>query len=308
MGIIHHRFITYIISGTLFIASAAAFLAWGLNPGIDFTGGTLMEIEYAGARPSVKDLRAQLIDTGVPNPIIQPTEERGFFIRAEHISEDLHQQILRRLEVGSERLEAGSGKLAADPVEKRFDTIGPTIGQELARRSMLSIALVILLIVLYIAFAFRKVSEPVASWKYGVATIIALVHDVAIPVGIFAVLGRFYSVEVDTLFVTALLTILGFSVHDTIVVFDRIRENLKNARSLKPFEEVVGESISQTITRSINTSLTVLLVLLAVYFFGGASIQMFALTLIVGIIFGTYSSICLASPLLVAWEKLSGKK
>ncbi len=290
MSVIHYRTITYIISGALFLASVIAFSIWGLNLGIDFTGGTLMEIEYKGERPSLEAMRELLARAGISNGVLQPTGERGFLVRAENISEELHQQVLGELRE--------KGEL----VEKRFDSIGPTIGQELLRRSVLAIAIVILLIVSYIAFAFRKVSEPVASWKYGVATVIALLHDVAIPVGIFAVLGHFYGVEIDTLFITALLTVLGFSVHDTIVVFDRIRENLKNAKRSESFETVVGQSIKETVTRSINTSLTVLLVLFAVYFFGGETIQMFALTLIIGIAFGTYSSIFLASPLLVTWN------
>lgn len=280
------------------LLSLLVFFFWGLKLGIDFTGGTLIEIEYRVAPPSIDTLNARSQAAGIPHVIIQPTGERGVLIRTEHLSEGEHQALLQSLR-------GGDGESL---VEKRFDTIGPTIGRELARKSVWAIALVIILIVLYIAWAFRKVSEPVSSWKYGVATVIALVHDVTIPVGIFSVLGHFYGIEVDTLFVTALLTILGFSVHDTIVVFDRIRENLKNAKGKLSFETVVGESISQTLTRSVNTSMTVLFVLLAIYFFGGASVEYFALALIVGIAFGTYSSICLASPILVTWQQWSDRE
>lgn len=187
-------------------------------------------------------------------------------------------------------------------MERRFDTIGPTIGQELRTKSLIAIALVILLIVSYIAFAFRSVSQPLASWKYGATTVVALIHDVIIPAGFFAVAGRFLGFEVDTLFVTAVLTILGFSVHDTIVVFDRIRENLKRPSFRGDFEALVNQSVRETLVRSLNTSLTVILALAAVYFFGGVSTKVFSVTLIVGIVVGTYSSIFIASPLLVTWN------
>lgn len=292
------RKVTYIISGTLFLLSLLALSFWGLKPGIDFTGGSLLEIEYRGERASQEEIGGALRKSGIENAVIQPADERGVLIRMRHMTEDEHQNVLKTLRGGD----------AASVIEKRFDTIGPTIGKELARKSIYAILLVIALIILYIAWAFRHVSEPVSSWKYGIATVIALVHDVMIPVGIFAVLGHFYGVEIDTLFVTAVLTILGFSVHDTIVVFDRIRERLKDAKKNVSFEQLVGESISETITRSVNTSLTVLLVLAAIYFFGGDTVQNFALALIIGIGFGTYSSIFLASPILVTWNNLSIRK
>ena len=168
--------------------------------------------------------------------------------------------------------------------------------------------LVIVMIVLYIAFAFRKVSQPVNSFYYGLMAVVALIHDVTLPAGVFAVLGHYYGVEVDTLFVTALLTVLGFSVHDTIVVFDRIRENLRNNGNKNNFETIVGASVNQTISRSINTSLTVILVLLAIFFLGGESTKYFSLALLIGVAIGTYSSIFLASPLLVTLQKLKNGK
>ncbi|TAK57569.1 protein translocase subunit SecF, partial [Patescibacteria group bacterium] len=177
---------------------------------------------------------------------------------------------------------------------------------ESAKKSFASIAIVIIAIVLFIAFAFRKVSEPVSSWKYGIIAIVALVHDVIVPTGVFAILGHFKGYEIDSLFVTALLVVLGFSVHDTIVVFDRVRENLKINRTYgkkQTFEQIVGNSISQTFTRSINTSLTVFLSLIVLYFVGGGATQHFTLALIIGIVAGTYSSIFLGSPLLVTIEK-----
>ena len=200
-------------------------------------------------------------------------------------------------------------KNAPEFSEKRFDAIGPTIGQELKRKSIYAIIFVLVLIVLYIAWAFRKVSKPIASWKYGVVAVTALFHDVLIPTGLFSVLGKFAGAEVDTLFVTALLTILGFSVHDTIVVFDRVRENLRNSLGRGvDFSAIVEQSIKETIVRSINTSLTVILSLLAVFLFGGESIRYFTLTLIIGVVIGTYSSIFIASPLLVTWQLFSNRQ
>ena len=190
--------------------------------------------------------------------------------------------------------------------QTNFTSIGPSVGQELVSKAIFAIVLVVIAIVLYIAFAFRTVSKPVASWKYGIIAIATLVHDIAIPAGVFALLGHFYGAEVDTLFVVALLTVLGISVSDTIVVFDRIRENLKN-HTAPTFAETVGKSLSQTFVRSINTSLTVILVLISLFFFGPLATKNFALVLIVGMFFGTYSSIFVASPLLVIAEGLQGK-
>lgn len=197
---------------------------------------------------------------------------------------------------------------AAIVIEDQFESIGPTVGKELMTRSIYSIIAVLSAIIIYIAWAFRKVSKPVSSWKYGVAAVIALLHDVIIPCGIFAVLGHYFNVEIDILFITALLTMLGFSVHDTIVVFDRTRENLARSRQLGVFEDIVNQSVNETIRRSINTSMTAFLALLAMYLFGGDSVKYFVLALMMGIVFGTYSSIFIASPLLVVWNNWSMKK
>ena len=242
-----------------------------------------MEVEYKNDRPQVV----------LPDALIQPVGERGLILRLPAIDEARHQEIIAELKKGGELN------------EKQFTSVGPTIGQELKKNSLYAIILVMVMIAIYIAWAFREVSRPVSSWKYGAAALVALVHDVSIPAGFFAFLGHFYGVTVDTLFVTALLTILGFSVHDTIVVFDRIRENLKKFGAKENFENVVETSLRQTIGRSINTSLTVMLVMLALYFFGGASTQMFSLTILIGVFFGTYSSIFIASFLLVSWNKWS---
>jgi len=293
MAIIPNRKIFYIFSGTLLLASIISLLVFGLKTGIDFTGGSLLEVEYSEGRVPPDEIRGTLEGFGLGNIVIQETENEGFILRFKEVDEDTHQKILSALRGG------GGGVF-----EKRFVAIGPTIGCELKERSLWAIFVVLFLIVLYIAWAFRRVSKPVSSWKYGVVALIALFHDVLIPVGLFSILGRFVPAEVDTLFVTALLTILGFSVHDTIVVFDRIRENLKKAGSrIESFGELVEGSVKETFVRSINTSFTVLLSLSAVFLFGGESVKYFTLALIVGVVAGTYSSIFIASPLLVTWQE-----
>jgi preprotein translocase subunit SecF len=260
--------------------------------GIDFTGGSLLEIKFADNVLDNQAIKNKLAPLNLGDINVQPTAEKSVILRTKDIDEPTHQKVLKAL---------------GNVEEQRFESVGPVVGSELKSRAFYAIALTMLAIVLYIAWAFRKVSRPIASWKYGVATLVALVHDVIIPVGFFSILGHFMGVEIDLLFVTAVLTILGFSVHDTIVVFDRIRENLRRGGS-GDFEATVDKSIHQTLTRSINTSLTVLLTLLAVYIFGGETIKYFALALLVGIIFGTYSSIFIASPVLVVWEGWKKRK
>lgn len=297
MNIVAHRKIFYLLSGLLILTSVIAVSIWGLKFGIDFTGGSILEVEFENNRPAVAELNERARTLNLGDVRFQPSGKNALLVRTSHLSEEKHQALLGAI----------AGDKSSGVSEKRFDAVGPVIGRELQRKSAVAVVLVILLIVSYIAFAFRKVSEPVASWKYGLTTVAALLHDVVIPVGFFALGGHFWGFEVDTLFITAVLTILGFSVHDTIVVFDRIRENLKNSRDRFSFQEVVGQSVSQTMTRSINTSLTVVLALLAVYFFGGESTKVFSLTIIIGIFFGTYSSIFIASPLLVTWHQWNAK-
>lgn len=297
MGIVNNRKKFYIISGALVVASFAAIAVFGLNLGIDFRGGSLLEVSYNGERPDMNAISEAVAEVTQSEPSVRPIGESGYVIRMTSVNDTDRVNVLAKLS-------------SVDPnfTEERFDSIGPLLGKESGRKSMISISLVLIMIVAFIAFAFRRVSEPVSSWKYGIIAIVALIHDVTIPTGIFAVLGHFNpTVEVDTLFVTALLVILGFSVHDTIVVFDRIRENLKYNRR-QPFEEIVGASVSQTITRSINTSLTVIFALVVLYFVGGSAIQNFTLALLIGVIAGTYSSIFLGSPLLVTAEKWQSRK
>lgn len=254
-----------------------------------------MEVTFE-IETSTDSVRGALAEYGYEAARVQPSGE-GYIIRLEPMTEEEHQTVLAHL-----------AEQVGPAEELRFDSIGPVIGSELRSKALWAIGAALILILIYIAWAFRKVSEPVASWKYGVLTIIAALHDLIIPIGVFAVLGAVLGYQIDTAFVAALLTILGYSINDTIVVFDRTRENLANLTSSEKFESVVNRSVNQTLSRSVNTSITTLLALVAVFLFGGDTIQHFALALIMGIISGTYSSIFLASPLLVAWEKIGKNK
>ncbi len=297
MFIIRHKAVFLAISAALLLGSLVAALMFGLRLGIDFKGGTLLELEYSNTRPEATLVQDTLKSAGVTDAVVQNIGGNGLSVKSRPLSEAERAAVVADLSM------AGKYPLT----QKSFTSIGPSVGRELAHKAVVAIILVVIAIVLFIAYAFRSVSEPVSSWKYGLIAIATLAHDVLIPTGVFALLGHFLGAEVDTLFVVALLTVLGISVADTIVVFDRIRENLKN-RVAPTFAETVGKSLSQTFVRSVNTSLTVLLVLAALFFFGPASTKNFALVLIVGMFFGTYSSIFVASPLLVLAEKWQGKK
>jgi preprotein translocase subunit SecF len=300
MYIITHRKFFYIIPIFLVALSLAATATFGLKGGVDLTGGSLLEVSYPEGRPSEEAVEAAVAGLNLGSVHVQATGEDGFILRMRDINDAEKQGLLQALTLGEKVVKT-----------ERFTSIGPTIGKELRSKAWVAIALVLLAIIAYIAFAFRKVSAPVSSWKYGAVAIVTLVHDIILPVGLFALLGVTHGAEVDSLFIVGLLTILGISINDTIVVFDRIRENLKvnaNNNVKEEYEQTVGRSITQTIARSINTSLTVIIVLLALYFLGPASTKDFSLTLIVGMLAGTYSSIFLASPLLVTWERWSAKR
>lgn len=254
MFVIKYRKIFYAFSILLVVLSIASVAKWGLKEGIDFKGGSIIEIEYVDARPDMGEVYFELSPLEI-NASVRPTGEKGYIIRTKTLTEEEHAKLLTAISDG------GKAKLEV----KRFDTIGPILGAELRAKSLVSIILVIIAIVLFITYAFRKVSEPVSSWIYGLIAVISLVHDVIVPTGVFAILGHYYGHEVDTLFITALLVILGFSIHDTIVVFDRTRENLKINKEegkKEAFDITVSKSVSQTFARSINTSLTVVLTLL----------------------------------------------
>ena len=299
LKIIQNRKYYYIVSGALFVISIFSLIVWGLKPGLDFTGGSLMELSFEPNRPNVQEVQVTMQPLGLGDLVTQPAGDKNVILRFKTVDEPTHQKILAAL---NDKFSSTTTNQTIK--EQRFESVGPVIGKELEKRAWMAILLASLAIIIYIAFAFRKVSRPVASWKFGVSAIVALIHDITIVTGLFSILGHFAGMEIDSLFITALLTILGFSVHDTIVVFDRTRENLSKHYS-GSFEEVVNDSVNQTITRSINTSLTVLLVLLTLYVLGGSSIKNFVLALLFGIAIGTYSSIFVASPVIVDWNIFS---
>lgn len=291
MFVIKYKKLFVGISIALVVLSLGAIGYFGLNLGIDFKGGSLSEVEFKGARPEQKVVEAQVKSLGYGEVTIQPTDT-GYFMKSRALSEAERASLMKSL-----------GDTA---VEKSFTSIGPSVGAELVHKSILLFILVSLGIIFFIAFSFRKVTKPISSWTYGMIAIVTLIHDILIPVGVFAVLSHLYGTEVDTLFVVAILTVLGLSVSDTIVVFDRIRENIR-VGGFKTFEETVGKSLEQVYTRSIATSFTVIIVLLALVFWGPVTTKVFALMLTAGMFFGTYSSIFLASPLLVMVKNLQKK-
>ncbi|MEK7663853.1 MAG: protein translocase subunit SecF [Patescibacteria group bacterium] len=284
--------IYYIFSGVIIIGAIASLVIFGLKFGIEFTGGSTMELEFTELRPNGETIAKELSSFNIGEVIIQPIRENSMLLKFKGVDEATHQQILSKINTLS------------GVQEKNFQYIGPSIGQELKNKTLIAIVLALLAITIYIAFAFRKVSRPVASWKYGITSLIALFHDILIPLGAFSVLGKFYNAEITIPIIAALLTILGFSVHDTIVIFDRIRENILK-RGGSSFSETVDWSLNQTVGRSISTVATVLLVMFALFFFGGDTLKWFSLALIIGIGAGAYSSIFIAGPLLVTWQKWS---
>jgi preprotein translocase subunit SecF len=289
MKIIQKRKIWFSIAIVLAVAAIASLAIWHLKFGIDFTGGSLQELSFNNSnRPSVTETQDKLADLNLGGLIVQPVGDNGMILRFQNTEPTIHKKVLEKL--GTSSVE-----------ELRFDSIGPSIGSELKRKTFYAIVVSIIIILIYIAFAFRKVSRPVESWKFGLCSVIALGFNVLVVLGAFAVLGKFADMEINAPFIAALLTILGYTINDTIVVFDRVRENLP--KSELDFEGTVNMSINQTLVRSINTSSTVILVLIAIFLFGGASIKDFTLAMAIGVFVGTWSSIFLASPLLLLFEK-----
>jgi preprotein translocase subunit SecF len=296
MHIIRNKTIYISISVVLVILSFVSLATFGLSLGIDFTGGTALELRYAETRPRPQVVAELLSAEGFTNTVVQPVGDENITIKVRELTAVEQQKVID--------IAQANGLYPAELVGKSM--IGPSVGDELKKKAIISIILVLLAIICFIAYAFRKVSKPVSSWKYGLVAIVALLHDIIIPSGIFAFFGYRMGLQVDTLFVVALLTILAVSVSDTIVVFDRIRENLQKQKGMD-FRQLVGKSIGETGQRSFNTSFASLLVLLSLVFFGPASTQIFALVLALGVFFGTYSSIFLASPLVVVLGELRKK-
>ncbi|MFT7557370.1 MAG: preprotein translocase subunit SecF [Planctomycetota bacterium] len=291
MFIIRHRQFFISLAIALMVMALSVIVFRGFEVGIDFTGGSVLEVSYESERPDIDVLKESVAGLGL-SARVQPFGEHNIIVRSKDLTESERLSLLSALEIEPDTLSI-----------ERFNSIGPSIGKELRTKALLAIIIVALAIVMFVAYVFRKVSTPISSWKYGLAAVFALVHDVIVPAGLFALIGG----EINTLFVVGLLSILGLSVNDTIVVFDRIRENLENLGSdekrIAQFDQVVGKSINQTVARSVNTSLTLVVVLVALLIFGPPATIGLALVMLFGTIAGTYSSIFFASPLLVWMSK-----
>lgn len=294
---IKYKKLFYGLSLAMVVLSIAAILVFGLRFGIEFTGGSSLEVAFKGARPSLSEIREQVRDIDLGDVSLQKAGSNGIILKMKFIDEETHQEVLDNLSALGE-IEQGS---------ESFQVVGPVIGEELKRKTKIVVFLALLSILIYIALSFRKISKPVKSWVYGVTGLVALCHDVLVPLGVFAVLGRFYTVEVTIPIITAFLTVFGYSINDSVVIFDRLRENLLSSRELD-FDKIVEKSLNQTITRSINTSFTTLLALFAILFLGGETLKYFSFALILGIGFGTYSSLFLAAPLLTTFLRFRERK
>ncbi len=299
VNIIGYRKLNLTISGMLFVTSVFFLIVFGLNAGIDFKGGSMLEATFSNNRPQVSQVQAALKTLNFGEMVVQPSGEKNMTIKTRFLNEEEHQVMLNKLR---QNFEINDNKV----LEIQFQTIGPAISSQLRIRALYAAIAVMIGIIIFIAYSFRRVSKPIASWKYGVTAILAVFHDTVITTGVFSFLGHFAGVEVDIPFVVAILTILGYSVNDTIVIFDRIRENLVRHGS-DDFAETVNVAVNQTFMRSINTTLNVLIVLAALFVFGGASIHYFSLALLIGIFLGAYSSIFIASPLLVVWHNWNNR-
>ena len=287
----------YIFSGVLTILSVVSIFVWGLKLGIDFTGGTVMEVKFDQGTPANQEISDVLNGLNLSSLTIQGKGGESLLVSYASVDDSVNQNVWKAI-----------ADKYPSAIQSRVDYRDSSVSSELRKNSFWALFWAAVGIMAFIAFAFRKVSRPVESWKYGAGAVIALIHDVLITVGAFAVLGHYKGIEVGIPFIAALLTILGFSVHDTIVVYDRTRENLLKSSSKESFPSVVNRSLNETLVRSINTSMTVIITLVAIYLFGGESIRDFSLALLIGIGFGTYSSIFIASALLVTSYNLQTKK
>lgn len=297
MNIIGKKYLYFLISLLLLLPGVISLIVYGLQLSIEFTGGSRITLQFPEivSQEMVGEIHSSLQDEGIEVGTVQ-SSENTVIVRTGPLTQQQSQTILTTL-----REDVG------DFEQESFETIGPTIGEETTQKALYSIAIASVLIVVYIALSFRRVPRPASSWRFGITAIATVLHDVLFLLGLFSLLGYFYNVEVDSLFITALLTVIGFSVHDTIVVFDRIRENLLKVGGLS-FAEIANLSILQTLTRSLNTSFTALLVLFTLLLFGGETVRWFVVALFVGVAIGTYSSIFNAAPLLVVWQEWEEKR
>lgn len=278
----------YVFSFALILATILSLFVFRLNFGIDFLGGTILEVDFKN-RPETLLIEEKMKELNLGEVIVQPTGDNGAILRFREIDETTHQTLLAKL-----------GELSGGVEEKRFESIGPVIGRELREKTLILVSVSLLALLVYIGLSFSKVSRPLSSWQYGIISIVTLGFDVLIPIGLISLLGKFSNVQFNIPIVTALLTILGYTINDKVIVFDRVRENLLKSRGMD-FESLVNQSLNQTLTRSLSTGFCTLLVLFAIFFFGGETLRYFALVMITGIVVGTYSSLFIAAPLLVSW-------
>ena len=299
MYIVQHRSLFFWITGVILAAAIGAILFWGLPLGIDFTGGSLMQVDYPNGRPALADIQKQVATVPIGTVSVRTFDKSAISIRTRSMTPTEHEDMLSTV-----------SSLGAT-TELSYTSVGPALGSQFTNKALWAIFAVILVIVLYIAFAFRKVSRPVPSWGYGLTVVAMLAIDLIVPAGFYAAYAHFTGAEVDSLFIVALLALLGYCVNDIIVIFDRIREHLnKNEKTglRESFEDTIGKSINETMTRSINTALTVVLALLALIYFGAEATRNFALVMLVGVIVGTFSSICRSAPLLIPIANWFNKK
>ncbi len=299
MFIAIHRTFFFWFTGILLAAALGAIFYFGLPVGIDFAGGSLMQVQYPNGRPALAAVEQEVSTVPLGPVSVRASGSDAVSIRTATLTPEEHTAVLAALSHN------------ASTTELSYTSVGPSLGAQFTSKALWAIFAVVLAIVLFIAFAFRKVSRPVPSWVYGLTVIVILVHDLVIPAGFFAIFAHFTGAEVDSLFVTALLALLGYSVNDTIIIFDRVREHLavnEKTGTKEDFETTVGKSISETMTRSINTSLTVVLALAVLVILGAAATRTFALVMLVGVIAGTYSSVLLAAPLLIPLSRYFTKK
>ncbi len=290
LNIVGRKKIWFALSTILVGLAIIAIATYRFQLSAEFAGGSLWEFKVPVNQPSLTDVQNVFTNTLHVDgaQVTYDSTNQEFLASFNTIDETTHQQYLKILQSTWPSFQ-----------ELNFESISPSIGGNLLYNAIIAIILVLIGISIYIAFAFRKASRPISSWQYGWITLLTLFHDVSIPAGLLAILGHFRGVQIDSDFIVALLVVMGFSVHDTIVVFDRIRENLLKQRGREPFQKIVNDSVNQSIARSVNTSLTLILVLLALYFVGPVDLQYFVLTLLVGVTTGIYSSIFIASPALV---------